>query len=131
MNQLWLQEEVNNSELEIEKVKGEINRADALTKYKDGESIKRQLAWTSQVITSGRHCIAPKLSNKDPLEEMDEEGDNGQDQLEQVIMDDVITNSASESGRSHASRPHGFRVLGNAPRFSSMRGLSSGTIVFG
>ncbi len=30
-NQLWLQEKVNNGQLEIEKVKGEINRADALT----------------------------------------------------------------------------------------------------
>ena len=55
---------MNNSELEIEKVKGEMNRADALTKYKDGESIKRQLDWTNQVITSGRHSIAPKMSVK-------------------------------------------------------------------
>ena len=94
VNQLWLQEKVNNSELEIEKVKGEINRADALTKYKDGESIKRQLAWTNQVITSGRHSIAPKLSNKDPLEEMDNEGDNGEDQLEEVIMDNVIMHNS-------------------------------------
>ena len=112
-------------------MKGEINRADALTKYKDGESIKRQLAWTNQVITSDRHCIAPKLSNKDPLEEMDNEEDRGEDQLEEVIMDNVITDNLSESGGSHVSRPHGFRVLGNVPRFSSMRGLSSGTIFFG
>ena len=34
VNQLWLQEKVNNGDMEIEKVKGEINRADALTKYK-------------------------------------------------------------------------------------------------
>ena len=106
-------------------MKGEINRADALTKYKDGESIKRQLAWTNQVITSGRHCIAPKLSSKDPLEEMDNEEDHGEDQVEDVRMD-----NSSESGGAHVSRPHGFRVLGNDPSFSSMRGLSSGTIFF-
>ena len=96
-----------------------------MTKYKDGESIKRQLAWTNQVITSGRHRIAPKLSNKDPLEEMDNEDDHGEDQLEEVIMD-----NSSESGGTHVSRPHGFRVLGNDPCFSSMRGLSSGATFF-
>ena len=63
VNMLWLQEKVNNGTIEIEKVKGEINRSDALTKYKDGESIKRQLEWTGQVITEGRHCIAPKPSS--------------------------------------------------------------------
>ena len=49
INMLWLQEKVNNGTIEIEKIKGEINRSDALTKYKDGESIKRQLAWIGQV----------------------------------------------------------------------------------
>ena len=97
-----------------------------MTKYKDGKSIKRTLAWTNQVITSGRHCIAPKLSNKDPLEEMDNEEENGEDQLEEVIMDNVIMDNSSESGGTHVSRLHGFRVLGNDPCFSSMRGLSSG-----
>ena len=109
VNQLWLQEKVNNSELEIEKVKGEINRADALTKYKDGESIKRQLNWTNQVITSGRHSIAPKLSNKDPLEEMDNEDDGGEDQLEEVIMNSVITNNVSERSRAQ-DRPYGLKL---------------------
>ena len=76
VNQLWLQKKVNNGEMEIEKVKGEINRADALTKYKDGESIKRQLEWTNQIISSGRHSIAPRLSGKDPLEDFDETSSN-------------------------------------------------------
>ena len=128
VNQLWLQEKVNNSELEIEKVKGEINRADALTKYKDGESIKRQLAWTNQVITSGRHCIAPKLSNKDPLEEMDNEGDNEEDQLEEVIMNNVITHNVSERSRAH-DRPYESRVLGPGLLYSSYA-ARPGTIVY-
>ena len=68
MNQLWLQEKINNRTMEIEKVKGEVNRADVLTKFKDGESIKRQLDWTNQRITEGRHNLAPKLSVRDPLD---------------------------------------------------------------
>ena len=68
VNQLWLQEKVNNGEQEIEKVKGEINRADALTKYRDSGSFKCQLEWTHQIISSGRHSIAPRLSGKDRLE---------------------------------------------------------------
>ena len=34
VNQLWLQEKVNNGTIEVEKVKGETNRADVLTKLK-------------------------------------------------------------------------------------------------
>ena len=75
VNQLWLQEKVNNGTIEVEKVKGETNRADVLTKFKDGEALKQQLAWTSQVLTFGRHNIAPKLSSSDPLSELLGEGD--------------------------------------------------------
>ena len=79
VNQLWLQEKVNKNEIEVEKVKGQDNLSDALTKYKDGESIKRQLEWTNQIISSGRHSIAPRLSGKDPLEDFDETSSNQED----------------------------------------------------
>ena len=72
---------MNNGTIEIEKVKGEINRADVLTKFKDGESLKRQLDWTSQLINSGRHHLAPNLSKGDPL---NDELDNGSDEEEQL-----------------------------------------------
>ena len=78
VNMRWLQEKVNNGTIEIEKVQGEINRSDALTKYKDGESIKRQLTWTGHIIAEGRHCIAPKLSTKDPLDDFNETGSNSE-----------------------------------------------------
>ena len=124
VNQLWLQEKVNNSDIEIEKVKGETNKSDALTKYKDGEAIKRQLAWTDQVIPSGRHSIAPKLSGKDPLEDMDNGGsDNGEEQLDNVIM-----HNASERSRAH-DRPCESRVLGPGLLYSS-RAARPGTIFF-
>ena len=37
VHQLWLQEKVNNREIEVMKVKGEGNLADALTKPLDGK----------------------------------------------------------------------------------------------
>ena len=74
VNQLWLQEKVNKGDIEIEKVKGELNYADAFKKYKDGGSLNQQLLWTKQRITEGRHHLAPKLSNGDPLEDLNEEG---------------------------------------------------------
>jgi hypothetical protein len=80
VNQLWLQEKVNKGTIEVEKVKGEINRADVLTKFKDGTALKQQLDWTNQVVNFGRHELAPKLSKTDPLEELLDE-DNEEEQL--------------------------------------------------
>jgi len=60
----------------------EINRADVLTKFKDGESLKRQLGWTGQLINTGRRHLAPKLSNGDPLDEaLGNDPDEEEDQL--------------------------------------------------
>ena len=81
VNQLWLQEKVNEGTIEVEKVKGETNRADVLTKFKDGESLKQQLNWTGQVLTFGRHIIAPKLASSDPLEEVINEDEDEEAQL--------------------------------------------------
>ena len=70
VNQLWLQEKVNTGTIEVEKVKGETNRADVLTKFKDGTSLQQQLDWTDQRVSFGRHSLAPKLTKKDPLDEL-------------------------------------------------------------
>lgn len=40
VNQLWLPEKVNDGEILLEELMGTINRADALTKPKDGGSLK-------------------------------------------------------------------------------------------
>ena len=77
---LWLQEKVNNGTVEVEKVKGETNRADVLTKFKDGNALKQQLDWTNQIINFGRHELAPKLSKVDPLEEL-LDSENEEEQL--------------------------------------------------
>lgn len=49
--------------IEVEKVMGIINRADALTKRKEGSSLKQHSHWTSQDISKGRHEFAPKFTN--------------------------------------------------------------------
>ena len=59
LNQLWLQEKVNNKEIEIRKVKGEDNIADALTKHLDQKHISKHMHDTSQRIQDGRHELAP------------------------------------------------------------------------
>lgn len=77
VNQLWLQEKVNNGTIEVEKVKGETNRADALTKPKDGTSLRQHLQWTDQELTKGRHEYAPKLAGNEGL---DDNYDNNEDE---------------------------------------------------
>ena len=59
LNQLWLQEQVNNKEIEIRKVKGEDNIADALTQHLDQRHISRHMHDTGQRIQTGRHELAP------------------------------------------------------------------------
>jgi len=73
VNQLWLQEQVNNGEIEIEKVMGIINRADALTKPKHGKTLLQHVEWTSQEVTKGGHMYAPKLRKVDPVEKNNED----------------------------------------------------------
>ena len=80
VNQLWLQEKVNKGEIEIEKVKGELNYADVLTKYKDGGSLNTQLQWTAQRMVEGRHALAPKLSTADPFTELTEGEREGEEE---------------------------------------------------
>ena len=43
VNQLWLQEKVNNGEIQVMKVKGEGNLADALTKALAGPGVKKHV----------------------------------------------------------------------------------------
>ena len=59
LNQLWLQEKVNNNDIEMRKVKGEDNVADALTKHLDQQNIIKHLQATGQMIQEGRHELAP------------------------------------------------------------------------
>ena len=60
-NQLWIQEKVANKDIDLQKVCGTDNIADALTKYVS----KDELVWHSNKICQqtelGRHSLAPQL----------------------------------------------------------------------
>ena len=62
VNQLWVQEKVGNGEIELRKVDGSSNLADALTKYVDGDGITRHMASTCQHRAYGRHIIMPAVA---------------------------------------------------------------------
>ncbi len=70
VHQLWLQEKVNRGEIEVMKVKGEGNLADALTKPLDGPGVQKHLKLTGQEIKRGRHEITPDFEAADAPEEM-------------------------------------------------------------
>jgi hypothetical protein len=61
---LWLQEKVHHGTIELQKVKGTANWADALTKYLEGGKIQEHLELTSQEIKPGRHQLMPALDGK-------------------------------------------------------------------
>ena len=60
VNQLWLQEKVNAGDIEVMKVKGDGNLADALTKPLDGPGVTKHLKLTGQDIVTGRHDLTPE-----------------------------------------------------------------------
>jgi len=85
VNQLWLQEKVNTLEIEIEKVKGEVNRADAFTKCKDSVALGNHVKWTLQSHAAGRHELMPKVSEENIVIEGSE----------------ILPNDPEELGSSH------------------------------
>ena len=72
VQQLWLQEKVNNGDIEVVKVKGEGNLADALTKPLDGPGTKKHLELTGQEVISGRHTLTPdfEAANQHAVDEV-------------------------------------------------------------
>ena len=58
LNQLWLQEEVINKEIEVSKVKGEDNIADALTKRLDQKNTCQRTQSTGQQVQGGMRELA-------------------------------------------------------------------------
>ena len=62
VSQLWLQDKVSKGEVNVRKVKGDSNPADALTKAVNQVKLEQHLMLTGQVITSGRHEIMPEVA---------------------------------------------------------------------
>ena len=61
VNQLWVQEKVRNKEIEICKVDGKNNLADALTKHLDNHEISKHIEGVSCYIGKGRHKAMPEI----------------------------------------------------------------------
>ena len=59
VHQLWVQDKVANGELEVQKVNGKENLADALTKHVSAEDLRVHVHRTNQVFVEGRHVLAP------------------------------------------------------------------------
>ena len=62
VNQLWIQDKVASGEIMLCKVKGTVNKADALTKHVMGEELSRHMNDTCIKAADGRHHIAPEVA---------------------------------------------------------------------
>ena len=62
VNQLWVQQKVSSGEIELRKVDGVNNLADALTKHVEHESIQKHLKGTHQWLENGRHELMPHIA---------------------------------------------------------------------
>ena len=61
VNQLWIQDTVSAGVLEMRKVKGTENVADALTKYLEKDGIEKHMRATAQEIRQQRHKLMPTI----------------------------------------------------------------------
>ena len=62
VNELWVQQKVGSGEIELKKVEGVSNLADALTKHVDQEGIQKHLEDTHQWLAGGRHEFMPQVA---------------------------------------------------------------------
>ena len=62
VNQLWLQQKVRSKEIQIVKVDGTKNLADALTKYLAQQDMGKHVEGVSCYFASGRHELMPQVS---------------------------------------------------------------------
>ena len=61
VNQLWIQDRVGSGDVELHKIAGAVNPADALTKHVEGEILARHMQNTNQVWAKHRHDIMPHV----------------------------------------------------------------------
>ena len=65
VSQLWVQQKVGSGEIELKKVEGANNLADALTKYVEQDGIRKHLEGTHQRLEAGRHQIMPEVAKNE------------------------------------------------------------------
>ena len=123
VNQLWVQEKVRNKELELCKVKGLDNLADALTKYVDGHDIEKQLNGIGCYIGSGRHSIMPEVTEDfgaafdANVIDADDDEDNNLGSIELLSLDEegsegTAVRKLSPESRSGATQETGTVEIG-------------------
>ena len=95
VNQLWLQEKVNNGEIQVMKVKGEGNLADGLTKALEGTGTKKHVLLTGQEIVQGRHMLTPDFEAANDKSEVSEEKE--EDEEEALAQDLYLFQSGAEA----------------------------------
>ena len=62
VNQLWIQDKVANGEIELMKIPGSTNVADALTKSVESEKLLWHMDQVNMRIEPGRHELMPMIS---------------------------------------------------------------------
>ena len=93
VNQLWLQDKVNSGEIQVMKVKGEGNLADALTKPLEGTGTRKHLDLTGQEVVEGRHDLTPDFEaaggqvTRRTYDEEEEEDEQTDELMEGIISE--------------------------------------------
>ena len=60
--ELWLQDQVARGKIKIEKIRGDDNFSDSLTKHSNPERVLQTLRGVNQRLVRGRHEIMPKVA---------------------------------------------------------------------
>ena len=63
VNQLWIQDKVAQGEIELVKVPGNANIADALTKAVESSELQWHMEQTATAIVDGRHELMPHMGS--------------------------------------------------------------------
>ena len=63
VNQLWIQDKVAKGEIELVKVPGNVNVADALTKAIESDKLKWHMEKVMLEVKSGRHELMPEVTS--------------------------------------------------------------------
>ena len=63
VNQLWIQDRVNSGEIEVRKVTGISNIADALTKHTEHDMLRKHVEGVSLQVSNSRHDIMPSIAH--------------------------------------------------------------------
>ena len=63
VNQLWLQDKVGKGEIEVRKISGGSNIADALTKHVESDKIKRHIISIIVQVRNDRHSLMPRVAS--------------------------------------------------------------------